>query len=136
MLSIWFYTQLFYVVFFSFLRAQTHLFIHKHTVTHPDTYTPIHIFTHKHTVTHTDTYNLTHILKQHTHTCTYLCTHTLINTYSAYGPPIKMKSKEILTRIGVNLVIIRVCYLILCLNRVKRFWKKGTTHLYIVRFGV
>ena len=123
--------------FFSFLRAHTqaHIFTHKHTVTHPDTYTPTHIFTHKHTVTHTDTYYLTHILKQHTHTCMDLCTHTLINTYSAYGP-IKMKSKEILTRIGVNLVMIRICYLILCLNRVKGFRKKGTTHLYIVRFGV
>ena len=54
----WFYSDLFYVILFNFLTA------HKHTYLH----TQSHILIHTHT--------LIHILKQHTHTCMYLHTHT------------------------------------------------------------
>lgn len=77
-------------------------------------------YIHTQSLTHTDTHNLIHILKQHTYTCTYL--HTLINTYSTYGP-IKMKSKDRLLRIDINLIMV-ICYLILCLKESEHSWRK------------
>ena len=110
----WFYSDLFYMILFNFLR------VHKHTYL----YTQSHILIHTHPHTHSQTAHSHMHVFAHTHSEMCICFWTNENETKGNTRKNRCKWSD---DVGMY-------YLILCL-RVNKFSKKETTHLsLLVRF--